>query len=139
MFYQWFRAIQNHSTEFGRSLHIKRDRAGNTISYKISFSHLGTFKYHIGEIIERKDNIKIRKENKVTGELAKVAISEEKPAKIVYQIKKGQVSFQLKYEGFNKYKQLCRFSISGSYNLVISIYRVIYEVIQIVKHFLLLF
>ena len=68
VFYQWFRAIQNHSTEFRRSLHIKHTRAGNTISYKISFSHLGTFKCHIGEIIEQKENIKIRKENKVTGE-----------------------------------------------------------------------
>ena len=32
VFYQWFRAVQNHSTEFGRSLHIKCDRAGDTIS-----------------------------------------------------------------------------------------------------------
>ena len=56
VFYQWFRAVQNHSTEFGQSLHIKCDRAGNTISYKISFTHLGTFKYHVGEIIGGKEN-----------------------------------------------------------------------------------
>ena len=46
VFYQCFRAVQSHSTEFGRSLHIKRDRAGNAISQKISYTHLGTFKYH---------------------------------------------------------------------------------------------
>ena len=102
MFYQWFRAVQNHSTEFERSLHIKCDRAGDTIGYKISFTHLGTFKYHIGEIIGGKESIKIREESKVTGELAKVAFSEEKLAEIVYQIKKGQVSFQLKQGVFNK-------------------------------------
>ena len=102
VFYQWFRAVQNHSTEFERSLHIKWDSAGDTIGYKISFTHLGTFKYHIGEIIGGKENIKIREESKVTGELAKVAFSEEKLAEIVYQIKKGQVSFQLKQGVFNK-------------------------------------
>ena len=37
---------------------------------------------------------KIKKDNKVTGELAKFAISEEKPAEIVYQVKKGQVLFR---------------------------------------------
>ena len=83
-FHQWFGAVQYHSIEFGQSLHIKSDRAGNTISYNISFTHLGTFKYHIGEIIGGKENIKIRKEIKVIGEMAKVAISEEKPEEIVH-------------------------------------------------------
>ena len=39
-------------------------------------------------MIGGKENIKIKKENKLPGELAKVAISEEKPAEVVYQIKK---------------------------------------------------
>ena len=32
VFYQWFRAVQKHSTETGQTLHINRDRAGITIS-----------------------------------------------------------------------------------------------------------
>ena len=83
VFYQWFRAVQKHSTETGQTLHINRDRAGITISQKISFTHLDAFIYHITDVIGGKENIKIKKDNKVTGELTKVAISAEKLAEIV--------------------------------------------------------
>ena len=85
---------------------MKHDRADNTISYKFCFTHLGTSTYHIEEIIGQKENIKINKGKKINGELAKFPISEEKPAEIKCQIKTLPVSIRLKYDVFNKYKQL---------------------------------
>ena len=110
IFYEWFKAIEDYSIAFGRETEIRRDksRLRNVKEYKVVFTHLGTFKFHISQIIG-KDNLDLVKVNKTTGANVKIVVSSEKPAVLVYNVKKGHVTLCVNYELYNRYDVLCSF------------------------------
>ena len=59
VFYEWFKAVEDHSTAFGRETEVKRDRKNKVVKYIITFHHLGTFRFHCKEILQ--NNIKLTK------------------------------------------------------------------------------
>ena len=85
-----------------------RNKPSKTVSYRIKFTHIGTFKFHVGKIIG-KDKINFVKENKTTKEKVKVVCTDEKPIKIEYNISKGILMINLKYNLFNRYGQVRSF------------------------------
>ena len=57
--------INYHLPGPGRTVEIVGNKSGKVISYRIKFTHVGTFKLHVGKIIG-KDKINLVKENKTT-------------------------------------------------------------------------
>ena len=108
IFYEWFKAVNDHLPDFGRTVEIVRNKSGKAVSYRIKFTHIGTFKFHVGKIIGE-DKINLVKENKTTKEKVKVVCTDEKPIIINYNISKGILMINLKYNLFNRYGQLCSF------------------------------
>ena len=107
IFYEWYKTIEGHSTEFGRTLK-KRKTNKKTVSYLIQFTHFGTFKYQFGEITG-KDKIILEKVKATTKGKIQVVCSNERPITVLYDISKGVVTIKLKYNLFNRYGQLCSF------------------------------
>ena len=85
-----------------------RNKSGKAVSYRIKFTHIGTFKFHAGKMIGE-DKTSLGKENKTTKEKAKVMCTDERPIKIDFDISKESLMINLKYNLFNLYGQLCRF------------------------------
>ena len=100
--------INDHLPGFGRTVEIVRNKSGKAVSHRIIFTHIGTFKFHAGQIIGE-DKINVVKENKTTKEKVKIVCTDEKPMKIDYNISKGILMINLKYNLFNRYGQLCSF------------------------------
>ena len=99
---------KNHSTEFGRTLENIKNKFQKTVSYIIKFTHLGTFKYHFGQIIG-KDKIISEKVKATTQEEIQVVCSNERPITVSYDISKDIVTIKLKYNLFNRCGELCSF------------------------------
>ena len=91
---------------FCRETEIKRDKSRLSNVHKRVFTHLKTFKFHISQIIG-KDNLGLVKVNKTTGGKVKTVVSSEKPAVLVYNVRKGHVTLRVNYELYNRYDVLC--------------------------------
>ena len=76
--------------------------------YKVVFTHFGTFKFHISQIIG-KDNLDLVKVNKTASAKVKIVVSSEKPAVLVYNVKNGHVTLRVNYELYSRYDVLCSF------------------------------
>ena len=48
IFYEWFKAVNDHLPDFGRTVEVVRNKSGKTVSYRIKFTHISTFKFHVG-------------------------------------------------------------------------------------------
>ena len=55
------------------------------------------------------DKINLVKENETIKEKVKVVCADEKPIKIDYDISRGNLMINLKYNLFNRYDRLCSF------------------------------
>ena len=89
IFFEWFKAIEDHCISFGRTTEIHRDKIKlrKVKGYTITFHHLGMFKFHIGQIVS-KEKLVLEKKNKTTGAKAIVVVSAEKPAVLQLVVKK---------------------------------------------------
>ena len=85
-----------------------RNKLGKAVSYRVRFTHIGRFKFHVGEIIGE-DKINLVRENKTTKQKVKIVCTDEKPIKIDYNISKRILMINLKYKLFKRYGQLCSF------------------------------
>ena len=70
-FYEWFKVINDHFPGFGRTVEIVRNKSGKAASYRIKFTHINIFKFHVGQIIVEYE-INLVKENKTTKEKVKI-------------------------------------------------------------------
>ena len=91
---------------FCRETEIKRHKSRLRNVHKRVFTHLKTFKFRISQIIG-KDNLGLVKVNKTTGRKVKTVVSSEKPAVLVYNVRKGHVTLRVNYELYNRYDVLC--------------------------------
>ena len=85
-----------------------RKKSGKAVSYRVKFTHIGTFKFYVGKIIGE-DKINLVKENETTKEKVKIVCTDEKPIKTDYNISKEILMINLKYYLFHRYCQLCSF------------------------------
>ena len=109
IFYEWFKAVSDFSN-FGRTVSIIRNKKREPKEYRISFTHFGTFKFHINEAAKLDDIVEFfSKKNTKTGEKAKVVVSESDPVEIIYKISTSSVSLKLKYIVQNRYGNVCSF------------------------------
>ena len=104
-FYEWFKVINDHLPGFGRTVDIVRNKSGKAASYRIKFTHIDTFKFHVEQIIGEYE-INLVKGNKTTKEKVKIVCTDEKPIKTDYNISKGVLMISLKYNLFNRFGQL---------------------------------
>ena len=109
-FHKQFKVINDHLPGFGRTVEIVRNKLGKAVSYRIKFAHISTFKFHVGQIIGE-DKINLVKKNKTTKEKVKIVCAYETSTKIDYNISKGILMINLKYNLFNRYGQLCSFQL----------------------------
>lgn len=72
---QWYRAVRDHSTSYGRKIELIRDNKGNLKKVSIQFSHEGSFNFHLSKAVGK--DIKLFTKRKVGDCVAKVSISEE--------------------------------------------------------------
>ena len=105
--YEWFKAVEDYSIAFGRETRVK-SRLRNEKEYKVVFTYLGTFKFHISQGIG-KDKLDLIKVNKTPGAKVKNFLSPEKRAVLVYNVKKGHLTLCINYELYNRYDVLCSF------------------------------
>ena len=75
--YEWYTATDDYSTEFRRALEKRKNKYKKTVSYIIEFKHLGTYKYHFGEIIG-KDKLMLEKVKATIKEKIQVVCSYER-------------------------------------------------------------
>ena len=64
VFYEWFKAISDYKTEFGRTINIKRNSKNKPSNYTIVFNHVGCFKFHFTKIVGEKISNYLEKVNK---------------------------------------------------------------------------
>ena len=103
-FYKWFKVINDRLPGFGTG-EIVRNKSGKAASYRIKFTHIDTIKFYVRQIIGEYE-VNLVKENKTTNEKVKIACTDEKPIKIAYNISKGILMINLKYNFFNWYGQM---------------------------------
>ena len=80
--YEQFKAINYRLPDFGKTLGFVRNKSGKAVSYSIKFTHIGTFKFHIGKIIGE-DKINLVKEHRITKEKVKVGIQMKRQQKLI--------------------------------------------------------
>ena len=57
VFYEWFKAISDNKTEFGRTVNIERNSKNKPSNYIIVFAHFGCFKFHLEKVVREKISI----------------------------------------------------------------------------------
>ena len=103
LFTEWFRAVRDHSTAYGREISVKRDHKKNVNkSIDIKFTHLGTLKFMTARALWEIDVEKFF-EKKVGNCMAKVVVSEDKPFTLQFQCNKNVLIVSCSYEVTNRY------------------------------------
>ena len=85
LFIEWYRAIRDYPSEFGRNILTKKDHYQRLQSVTIKFHHKGSFSFHVGKVLK---DVKSFIEKSVSGYKIKVNFSEEKPFTFTFNVKK---------------------------------------------------
>lgn len=110
IFYQFFRAVRDYRTSFGRNVDIVREKSGTPKEYILKFSHFGALVFHLNLATNKTCDIaKLFTKSNPLGNTAEIEVSEEKPAVIRYKIKTGTMTIKMHYCVKNKYGNICSF------------------------------
>ena len=107
LYYAWYRAVRDSVPSFGRTVSTTK-RKGKIVEERITFTHPGVFKYHIGQVLP--SNIKVENYTKKTltgSSKGNLKISEESPLVFTYNRSRGKLSVSGKYEITNRYGNIC--------------------------------
>ena len=105
VFIECFKAIRDFSIEYGRDIHVKRDKNCIGQEYTLKFWHHGALVFHLSKLSKlSKDHITnlFKKSHKTKG-TASVVVSEQKPSILKYNCKKSLLTLTISYEVENKY------------------------------------
>ena len=104
IFKEFFHAVKNYKTSYGRTLTEIKDRKGLLKEVIITFTHLGTLKLHLKLVTNDKVDVnkQFRKEWS-NGNYGKIVVNEHKPAIFKFNIKKHEVALSLNYVIKNRY------------------------------------
>ena len=88
IFFPWWKAIRDHSTEFGREIIVERDRRSRRVKkIEIKFQHFGTLSFHISKIL-KEDAKRYLKKHSSNCKL-KVIATADHPASLIFDVKKN--------------------------------------------------
>ena len=105
IFISSFQAIRDYSIEYGRTIQVERDNKGIGKIYTITFTHLGSFSFHLRRLagIEREElSASFVKTSKITG-TAEITVSVDKPAIFIYKVSTSALKLTLSYSVKNRY------------------------------------
>ena len=97
VFIEFYKAVRDHCTDFGRTTAVIRDKKGNIKSYEVNFHHLQSFIRHLNLIFDD------------TKRVENVVCHEEKPINISYNIAKSEMTLSMTYEVINRYGNKCSY------------------------------
>ena len=106
LFWEFYRAVKNWSSEFGRTLHVEKKKNGFPKAYTITFFHKGTFEYHLSQGTGESVKKHLKKKLK-GGAVGQVAVSEEKPVVLKHNISRAELTLNIFYEIINRYGNSC--------------------------------
>lgn len=110
IYYQFYRAVRDHSSAYGRVVETIKNKKGVTTQLVIAFSHLGTLKYHLSKVSKIKNvAYYFSKTHAVNGCKAKVEVSAENPVTFIYTKSKHCLVITAHYTIHNKYGSVCSF------------------------------
>ena len=108
IFIEFYRAIRDFKSEFGRTISKTFDRKKNLKQIVIQFNHIGPLKYHLLQAVD--DSIVVTnyiKKSIVGGGSAKIVVSAEKPFTFKYDLNKNSLTVNGVYEVVNRYGNIC--------------------------------
>ena len=109
MFLQFFKAVRDHQSDFGKKTETIKTKAGATKSFLITFIHLGAFFRHL-VLIDKSLSIRSHLERSwESGATAKIICCEEKPITIEYIVAKSEMVVTLSFEVNNRYGVKCSY------------------------------
>ena len=116
VFLDFYKAVRDHVTSYGRTTTSTKDKAGKIKTYQIEFDKLASFVRHVSLIFqhaEAEGQIKVKEYYKRTwdssGLTATVICSTKKPIRVQYNTVKSELTVQMKYEVTNKYGETCSY------------------------------
>lgn len=109
LYIQFYRAIKDFRTSFGRTVTVDRDSKNKIKSIKIVFTNLSALKLHLKELtnLSKADISKYFARSWKNGNTAKVVVSEEKPVVFIFKISTNSLVINMSYELKNKYGTVC--------------------------------
>ena len=99
IFISSFQAIRDYSIEYRQTLQVERDNKGIGKIYTITFTHQGSFSYHLRRLagIEKEElSASFIKTSKISG-TAEITVSVDKPAKFIYRLSTSVLKLTLSY------------------------------------------
>ena len=111
MFLEFYKAVRDHVTSYGRTTTSTKDKAGIK-TYQIELDKLASFVRHVSFIFQHAESegqIKVKEYLKRTwdssGSTATVICSADKPIRVQYSTVKSELTVQMKYEVTSKYSE----------------------------------
>jgi len=106
VFLEFYRAIKNWTSEYGRTLSKEKNKRGIVKEYSISFHHKGTLKYHFKQII--KGDIKNYLTKSFTaGSRGVVQIESSTPFVIRFNPNRNEMTMSCNFITINRYGNIC--------------------------------
>lgn len=106
LFSEFFKAVKNWSSEFGRTLNTEKKKNGTIKSLSITFTHKGTLQFHLSQATGKSVKAYLKKTLK-GGSHGRVIITAEKPFIMNYSVARGELSVSASYEIINRYGNVC--------------------------------
>lgn len=104
IYYEFFRAVRDWSSEFGRSISIERGANGLLKTQTISFTHKGTFVYHISRVVGERFKVNDFLKKSVTGGgFGKLLFSSANPVVFIFNVQKNELVVSGTYQLVNRY------------------------------------
>jgi hypothetical protein len=101
---EWFKAVRDHSTRFGRCTEEKRDKKGVLTELFIKFIDIRSFVFHFSKAIDFTNrSAKFYTTKKIRGCKIRVTASEEHPIIFHFHVRRSKVTLTLHYEVKNRY------------------------------------
>ena len=109
IYLEFYGAIKDYKTAFGRSITVKRDKKGVIEVITISFCHKGALQLHLKEVSNKSEGAvrsyfhkQLRFDN-----IGDIIVSEEQPTTFVYKRSTETLEISMKYEIKNRYGIVC--------------------------------
>lgn len=104
LFIEWYKAIRDHSTSFGREVAAKRDRKGVLTEVRISFTDIRSLVYHFSRALDNSSDGSAAFLKKKAGNCkVEVISSSEYPSEIIFNAKSNRLTFKSRYQVTNRY------------------------------------
>ena len=111
VFKYWYKAVADYTSEFGRTIRVKRSHGGDLVQITMSFTNVCSFFFHLRSVSDhsKEELIQIFSKNLKNDSIGTLVATEEKPFTVTFDRKKSVAKFHGFYEVKNSYGHLCSF------------------------------